>query len=116
MNRNYNIEDVKKCLIKLNQYKPSFYIGTDIIVGFPGEEEEDFEASLDLLNQFKFQPIYIHWYSEKKGTDAYDYKDKVKEIVIQDRIQKMFNQFKYSACYLNNYRGEDNYKDEGTYN
>ncbi len=113
MNRNYDINDVKKCLRELFRHRPDFYVGTDIIVGFPGEKEDDFEDSMDLLNEFRLQPIYIHWYSEKKGTAAYYFKDKVDESVIQDRIRRMYDQFKYAACYLNNYRGEKDGKYAG---
>ena len=107
MKRNYDIEAVKLCLAQLFHEHPDLRVGTDIIVGFPGEEEIDFLASFELLKSFPFSPIYIHGFCEKEGTSAFDLPNKVDDLTKIHRIKRMYSEFSHAACYLNDYRRED---------
>jgi len=68
MNRNYNIKDVKESLRRLQKRTPNLNLGTDIIVGFPGETEEDFLESKHLLNDVRFKFVDIFQYEDRPGT------------------------------------------------
>jgi threonylcarbamoyladenosine tRNA methylthiotransferase CDKAL1 len=67
---------------------PDFTISTDIIVGFPGETEEDFEQTLDLLREVEPDVINISRYSARPGTKASRSKDRVKSEVVKDRSRR----------------------------
>ena len=58
----------------------------DVIVGFPGEEEEDFRETLDLMEKVQFDDLYSFKYSPRKGTRAAQFEDKIEEKVKQDRL------------------------------
>ena len=70
MNRKYNIDEYKKIIDQLRLYKPNIEISSDFIVGFPGETNNDFESTLDLVEYVKFKQSYSFIYSERPGTKA----------------------------------------------
>lgn len=72
MNRKYNKETFKKKVDLIRSYYPSAGITTDIIVGFPGETEEDHESTVQYLRDLKLSRIHIFPYSIRKGTKAAD--------------------------------------------
>ncbi len=72
MNRGYTVAEYMELLDRVRQYLPDAEIATDIIVGFPGETEEDFEATADLLRRGRFKNSFIFKYSPRPGTAAYD--------------------------------------------
>lgn len=72
MNRKYNKETFKKKVDLIRSYYPSAGITTDIIVGFPGETEEDHESTVQYLKDLKLSRIHIFPYSIRKGTKAAD--------------------------------------------
>ena len=74
MNRKYNKETFKKKVDLIRSYYPSAGITTDIIVGFPGETEEDHESTVQYLKDLKLSRIHIFPYSIRKGTKAADMK------------------------------------------
>ncbi len=71
MNRGYTRESYLKVVKKLKQADPEITIGTDIIVGFPGETEAEFEETVDLANQVDFQIAFVAMYSPRPGTTAW---------------------------------------------
>jgi tRNA-2-methylthio-N6-dimethylallyladenosine synthase len=77
MNRNYTTEHYKKLIKKIRGKIPSAIISTDVIVGFPGETEKQFENTLKLCREIKFAKAYIAQYSPRIGTAAYKLKDSV---------------------------------------
>jgi len=77
MNRNYTIKDYLQIIKKVKKEKPNIAIGTDIIVGFPGETKKDFEKTIDLYKKVKFDISYIAKYSARPGTVAEKLKDDV---------------------------------------
>jgi len=70
MNRRHTIEDFYSLLEKIKLAKPDLELGTDIIVGFPGETEEEFMDTLKLFEKVKFNVAYISIYSPRKGTPS----------------------------------------------
>jgi len=77
MNRKYTKESYLKLVEQIYQYIPDASITTDIIVGFPGETREQFEATLDLVKQCKFEGAYTFIYSAREGTPAALYEDNI---------------------------------------
>ena len=70
MNRRYSIGEYRGIVELLKNFDPHFGITTDIIVGFPGESDEDFEQSLQLAREVDFSRIHVFRYSRRKGTAA----------------------------------------------
>ena len=64
-------------------------VSTDLIVGFPGETDEDFEATLDLVRQAQFSFIFSFAYSKRKGTAAQRFKDRVAEETKKARLAEL---------------------------
>ncbi len=77
MNRPYKIEQYIKLVEKIRRQIPDIKIGTDIIVGFPGETKKAFEKTLKLCQRVGFEKAYIAIYSPRPGTAAYKMKDNV---------------------------------------
>jgi len=71
MNRGYTREDYEKIVAKLRKIDPQITIGTDIIVGFPGENKEEFQETLDLARKIKWQVAFVAIYSPRPGTAAW---------------------------------------------
>ncbi|MBN2713093.1 MAG: tRNA (N6-isopentenyl adenosine(37)-C2)-methylthiotransferase MiaB [Planctomycetes bacterium] len=70
MNRGYTREDYDRKLAMINEYAPGVLVTSDFIVGFPGETDEDFSMTVDLVEKAKFQSAYIFKYSPRPGTKA----------------------------------------------
>ncbi len=70
MNRRYTVEEFKKVVERLKRTYPEVAITTDIIVGFPGETEEEFEQTKKFLKDIKFYKMHVFKYSPRKGTKA----------------------------------------------
>ena len=87
MNRRYTVEEYKKLFDQMKKKIPNVAITTDIIVGFPGETEEDFEQTLDVVNYCKYDGAYTFIYSERKGTAAALMKDDTPLEEKEERLQ-----------------------------
>lgn len=78
MNRGYTKEDYVELVNKLRKADPEVVIGTDIIVGFPGETEEDFEETVTLAQEIDWKVGFVAQYSPRPGTAAWRiYKDEI---------------------------------------
>jgi len=77
MNRRYTAKQFLNLIKKIRRNIPEIEIGTDIIVGFPGETKEQFQHTVDLCKKAKFKVAYIAKYSPRSGTPAYKLKDNV---------------------------------------
>ena len=102
MRRGYTRDQFLRKIDQIKTIVPEATITTDLIVGFPGETERDFEDSLDILNRVKFDKVHVAAYSERKGTFAFrqiddDIPMEEKRIrlntvnQLQDKIQKKLN-------------------------
>jgi len=89
MNRKYTKEDYLLLVEKLKKASPRIAITTDIIVGFPGETEEDFEETLDLVRKVEFDSAFTFLYSVRKGTPAEHYEDQIPEDVKHERFNRL---------------------------
>ncbi len=86
MNRKYSIEKYLERVEKLRAACPSITLTTDIIVGFPGETEEDFQATVELLETVRFDQIFAFRYSERPATAAAGFGHKVPEEIRRERL------------------------------
>lgn len=77
MNRWYTSKEYRALIDRIRSRIPEMRFTTDIIVGFPGETEEYFKESLDLVRQIHFEKAYISCYSPRPGTKAYDFPDDI---------------------------------------
>jgi len=71
---------------RLKEVCPSIAISADVIVGFPGEEEEDFKETLDLMEKVRFDDLFSFKYSPRRGTRAAQFQNRVEERVKQERL------------------------------
>jgi len=86
MHRGYTKESYLEKIGCLKEVCPSIVLTADVIVGFPGEEEEDFRETLDLMDKVQFDDLFSFKYSPRKGTRASQFEDKVEEKVKQERL------------------------------
>ena len=88
MNRKYTVEHYRDLITKVRAVKPGISITTDLIVGFPGESEKQFEASVNLFKDLKFEMGYISQYSPRPGTVSWNMLNNVsrEEKKVRDKI------------------------------
>jgi tRNA-2-methylthio-N6-dimethylallyladenosine synthase len=86
MHRGYTKESYLEKIDRLKEACPSIAVTADVIVGFPGEEDEDFKETLDLMEKVQFDDLFSFKYSPRKGTRAAEFEDKVEEKVKQERL------------------------------
>lgn len=88
MNRKYTISQYLEKVAKLREYCPEIALTTDVIVGFPGESEQDFEYTMALLEKVRFHGSFSFKYSDRPGTGASQYEDKVAEEIKAKRLAR----------------------------
>lgn len=86
MNRKYTKEEYLEKINKLRKAIPDISLTTDIIVGFPGETEEDFKETLDLVTKAGFEGAYTFIFSPREGTPASKYEDNITSEVKKERL------------------------------
>ncbi|HWQ89459.1 MAG TPA: tRNA (N6-isopentenyl adenosine(37)-C2)-methylthiotransferase MiaB, partial [Desulfitobacteriaceae bacterium] len=91
MNRRYTREYYLSSLGKIHQQIPGVSITTDIIVGFPGESEDDFLLTLDLVKQSNFSQAFTFMYSKRSGTPAAEMPDQIPLHIKKRRLQELMN-------------------------
>lgn len=89
MNRKYTKEQYLELAAKLKEAVPGITMSTDIIVGFPGESEEDFEETLDLVRTVRYDSAFTFLYSIRKGTPAENYDDQIPEEIKHERFNRL---------------------------
>lgn len=94
MNRGYNRDYYLKQIEKIRKIIPGSAITTDIIVGFPGEDEEDFASTVEMLERVRFDAAYIFVYSPRRGTRAASMENQVSKEVKRERIIQLNRQQK----------------------
>ena len=89
MNRKYSKEQYLNLAQKMLKKIPGLVLSTDIIVGFPGETDEEFEDTLDVVRKINFEQIFMFIYSIRKGTVAAERKDQIPEEIKHQRFERL---------------------------
>ena len=89
MNRKYTKEQFLELAENIKKEIPNVAFSTDIIVGFPGETEEDFEDTLDVVRKIGFEQVYMFIYSKRVGTPAANFEDQIPEEVAHKRFDRL---------------------------
>lgn len=97
MNRNYTAEAFIALVDKIRKSVPDIHIGTDFIVGFPGETDEDFNALLEVAKEVNFANIHSFIYSVRPGTPAAEMSGQIPSAISKERMKKLAVQAKLSA-------------------
>lgn len=92
MNRHYNRQRYMEIVEKLRATCPDISISTDIIVGFPGETEEDFLDTLSLVREVEYDSAFTFIYSPRVGTPAAKYDDQIPENIKHDRFDRLVDE------------------------
>ena len=92
MNRKYTKEQYLELVGKLRAAVPDISLTTDIIVGFPGETEEDFQETLDVVRRVRYDSAFTFIYSKRTGTPAAAMEDQVPEDVVKDRFDRLLKE------------------------
>ncbi|OLR58818.1 tRNA (N6-isopentenyl adenosine(37)-C2)-methylthiotransferase MiaB [Anaerostipes sp. 494a] len=98
MNRHYTKEEYLKLAQKIKDRIPGVSFTTDIIVGFPGETEEDFEDTLDVVKKVGFDSAYTYVYSKRTGTPAATMEHQVDKDVIKERFDRLLALLKETSA------------------
>ena len=108
MNRKYSCREYRECCNYLREYFEHPAITTDVIVGFPGETEEEFETTRDFLREIAFFEIHVFKYSRRQGTKAADMDHQVPEEVKNERSAVLLGDVaKMRETFLSWYQGRD---------
>ena len=89
MNRHYNQEQYLRTALLFREMLPDATITTDIIVGFPGETEEDFQATLDVVEKVRFDSAFTFQYSRRPGTKAAEFPNQIPHDVVTERFGRL---------------------------
>ena len=89
MNRRYDKEHYLELVRKIREAIPDIAITTDIIVGFPGETEEDFLETMDVVSKVEYDSAFTFIYSKRTGTPAATMDDQIPEAVVKDRFDRL---------------------------
>ncbi len=85
MRRNYSPSFYRELIMKLKCEMPDIGIGADVLVGFPGEDEDRFKNTYRLIEELPFSYLHVFTYSQREGTDAYGYDGRIPEYVKKER-------------------------------
>ena len=105
MNRRYTIEEFKEGVELLRKAYPRVSLTTDVIVGFPGETEEEFNITYENLKEIKFYKMHVFKYSQRKGTKAAVMPNQIDGNVKEERSRKLIelsnkNEEEYNKGYI----------------
>jgi len=88
MNRGYTARNFLELVKEIRSAMPGITLSTDILVGFPGETEEDVEQTLRLMEEIKFLYSYMYHFNPREGTKAFDFPDRIDEKVKKERLAR----------------------------
>jgi len=101
MNRTYTSDHFVSLSNKIREILPNAGISTDIIVGFPGELESDFNETVKVMDKVMFDSAFTFKYSPRKGTKASEYDDHINDNVKQKRLEKIISLQKFHTTHRN---------------
>ena len=91
MNRHYDTARYLETVRALRKVRPEASITSDMIVGFPGETDDDFEATLSIVREVGFDMVYSFIYSPRKGTPAASYTDAIASDIAHERMNRLLS-------------------------
>ena len=97
MNRHYDKEHYLALVDKIKKAIPDISLTTDIIVGFPGETEEDFEETMDVVRKVQYDSAFTFIYSKRSGTPAAAMEDQIPEDVVKKRFDRLLDEVQRGA-------------------
>src|SRR3954447_18460984 len=89
MNRSHSTETYIRIMEKMRAARPDIALSGDFIVGFPGETEEDFEATLNIVDEVRYASAYSFKYSPRPGTPAAAMEDQIPREIMEERLQRL---------------------------
>src|SRR5262249_29883382 len=101
MNRRHTRADYLAAVARMRAARPDMAFTSDFIVGFPGESEEDFAATLSLVDEVGFASAFSFKYSARPGTPAADMDDQVPEAVKSERLQRLLERIDHHQAVFN---------------
>ncbi len=103
MNRKYTNAAYRKLIERLRDACPEIALSTDVIVGFPGESEQDFLDTLHLIEDIDYNQVFTFKYSPRSGTPAANYSNSVPKDVVSNRFERLFYAVERGAFAANQY-------------
>lgn len=91
MNRKYSREQYLDLVDRIRSNIPEVSLTTDILIGFPGETKEDFQETVSLMEQVRYQAAYMYYYNPREGTPAATYPDQISLDVKKERLQQIID-------------------------
>ena len=108
MNRKYNTKEFEKCVDLLRNNIKDVLLTTDVIVGFPGETDEEFEKTYEYLEKIKFYKMHVFKYSKKSGTVAAKMPNQIRDEIKEIRSKRLIElSDENEKNYLKSYIGKD---------
>ena len=101
MNRTYTRQEYLELVDKIKKYMPDCTLSTDIIVGFPGESDENFERTVEVMETVNFNSAFMFKYSSRPGTKAENFSDHIDEDIKQKRLEKIIEVQKKNTFKMN---------------
>jgi len=101
MNRGYTREQYLSLVSEIRSAIPDISISTDILVGFPGETEDDIKQTLTLMEEIKFHYAFMYHFNPREGTAAYNLPDRIDDKIKKERLSRVINlQKKHTTALL----------------
>lgn len=108
MCRKYNVDDFLKKAERIREVRPNIAITTDVIVGFPGESEEEFDETYEFIKKVNFAELHVFPFSAREGTKAYSLPDQVKPEIKSERVTKLIAlNDELHAKYIDQFKGQE---------
>ena len=108
MCRKYNIDGYINKVNKITKIRPKIALTTDVIVGFPGESEEEFLETYNFIKKVNFAELHVFPFSAREGTRAYDMPDQVDPKIKAERVDALIRLSKELQCkYIEQFKGEE---------
>ena len=108
MRRKYNVNDFIAKVNRIREARPDIAITTDVIVGFPGETEEEFLETVDFIKKVNFAELHVFPFSAREGTPAYSYDNQVSPEIKAERVQILLDlSEKLKADYCQKFIGQE---------
>ena len=108
MSRKYNVNDFINKVNMIREVRPNIAITTDVIVGFPGETEEEFEETYNFIKEVNFAELHVFPFSAREGTKAYSMPDQVKPETKSKRVASLIElSNKLQDSYIEKFKGQE---------